>query len=285
MKKFLIRAVTGLIYAAVVVLSIVFYGVSSFSCLALDLLFLFFALLGVWECFRMAQNLDAQPQRITALLLSVMLLLAPMFLSFCENIDPPTILSAGFEGMVLCVMCLPFAIEIFRNRPNPLLNVSVTLLPVLWVALPFSLAIRLATFCPQLLLSIFILLWVNDTLAYCVGSLFGRHKLCERISPNKSVEGFLGALVLTSGASIAFSFIPYFSNSIIVSPLEWLGFSLIVILSGTLGDLAESLFKRNCGVKDSGNILPGHGGILDRMDSALLAIPFAILYILLLISF
>ena len=106
----------------------------------------------------------------------------------------------------------------------------------------------------------------------------GRHKLCERISPKKTWEGFLIALVLTVAASVSFRYIGFFTDAISWSPLQWVGFAMVVVLFGTLGDLVESMIKRSCGVKDSGNILPGHGGILDRFDSVLMAVPSAALY-------
>lgn len=124
------------------------------------------------------------------------------------------------------------------------------------------------------LLSIFIIIWLNDTGAYLIGSTFGKHRLFERISPKKSWEGFFGGLVV----SLLFSYVIYlFAPEI---PFyKWILFSFIVVISGTFGDLAESLLKRTLQVKDSGNLLPGHGGMLDRFDSVMLAVPAAYIYI------
>ena len=126
-------------------------------------------------------------------------------------------------------------------------------------------------------LSIFIFLWVNDSGAYCVGSLLGRHKLFPRISPGKSWEGSIGGAVFVLAAAYAIS---YFldTDQMLAMPV-WLGLGLVVVVFGTWGDLVESLFKRTLGIKDSGNILPGHGGMLDRFDSSLLAIPAAVIYL------
>jgi phosphatidate cytidylyltransferase len=156
----------------------------------------------------------------------------------------------------------------------------------MYIALPFSLINVLAfnatsegyvAFNTLLPLSIFIFLWVNDSGAYCVGSLLGRHKLFPRISPGKSWEGSIGGAVFVLAAAYAIS---YFldTDQMLAMPV-WLGLGLVVVVFGTWGDLVESLFKRTLGIKDSGNILPGHGGMLDRFDSSLLAIPAAVIYL------
>jgi phosphatidate cytidylyltransferase len=156
----------------------------------------------------------------------------------------------------------------------------------MYIALPFSLINVLAfnatsegfvAFNTLLPLSIFVFLWVNDSGAYCVGSLIGRHKLFPRISPGKSWEGSIGGAVFVLAAAYAIS---YFldTDQMLAMPV-WLGLGLVVVIFGTWGDLVESLFKRTLGIKDSGNILPGHGGMLDRFDSSLLAIPAAVIYL------
>ena len=127
---------------------------------------------------------------------------------------------------------------------------------------------------PILPLSIFIFLWLNDTGAYCIGSLIGKHRLFERISPKKSWEGSIGGGVVAIGVSFILAhYFPF------MSMIEWAGLALVVVIFGTWGDLTESLLKRQLHVKDSGNILPGHGGMLDRFDSSLMAIPAAVVYL------
>ena len=125
------------------------------------------------------------------------------------------------------------------------------------------------------LLAIFVFLWASDTGAYCVGSLIGKHPLFKRISPNKSWEGSVGGAVLAIGISMIFA---HYDTSL-YSTLQWAGMALVVVVFGTWGDLVESLMKRQLGIKDSGNILPGHGGMLDRFDSSLIAIPAVALYL------
>jgi phosphatidate cytidylyltransferase len=160
------------------------------------------------------------------------------------------------------------------------------MLAQMYIALPFSLINVLAfnatsegfvAFNTLLPLSIFIFLWVNDSGAYCVGSLIGRHKLFPRISPGKSWEGSVGGAVFVLAAAYAISY--FLDQEQMLSMPAWLGLGLVVVVFGTWGDLVESLFKRTLGVKDSGNILPGHGGMLDRFDSSLLAIPAAVIYL------
>jgi phosphatidate cytidylyltransferase len=124
-------------------------------------------------------------------------------------------------------------------------------------------------------LPFFVFLWASDTGAYCVGSLIGKHPLFKRISPNKSWEGSVGGAVLAIGISMIFA---HYDTSL-YSTLQWAGMALVVVVFGTWGDLVESLMKRQLGIKDSGNILPGHGGMLDRFDSSLIAIPAVALYL------
>ena len=127
-------------------------------------------------------------------------------------------------------------------------------------------------------LSIFVFLWVNDTGAYCVGSLIGKHKLFPRVSPGKTWEGSVGGGLLVLVAAAVIGWLTGGEDGSLSIPI-WMGLGLVVVVFGTLGDLVESLFKRTLGVKDSGNILPGHGGMLDRFDSSLMAIPAAVIYL------
>ena len=174
--------------------------------------------------------------------------------------------------------------ELYLKKASPMLNWAYSMLSQLYIGLPFALLNVLAfhtdpeyssvSYNPILPLSIFIFLWLSDTGAYCVGSLIGKHRLFERISPKKSWEGSIGGGVVAIGASFVLAH--YFT---IMSMWEWTGLALVVVVFGTWGDLTESLLKRQLHVKDSGTILPGHGGMLDRFDSALMAIPAAVFYL------
>lgn len=199
---------------------------------------------------------------------------------------------AVFLPYILTIVYL-FVAELYLKQPNPVADWAYTMLGQMYIALPYSL-LTLVAFQPSdsgnyvnydvlLPLCLFIFLWMNDTGAYCTGSLIGRHKLFPRISPAKTWEGSIGGGVLVL---ILSAVIGYFANqgdqAHYLSQWQWVGFGLVVVVFGTWGDLVESLFKRTLGIKDSGKILPGHGGMLDRFDSSLLAIPAAVVYLYLL---
>lgn len=167
---------------------------------------------------------------------------------------------------------ISFIVELYNKTSKPLVNLSYLVLGQIYVALPFALLSGLYFYggqpTPVLVLALFVLIWTNDTFAYMTGSLFGKHRLFERISPKKSWEGFIGGNVFALAVSQIFA---YYEPAI--SWWMWLVFAQFVVLSATYGDLIESLIKRNLGVKDSGHAIPGHGGFLDRFDSVLLASP------------
>ena len=176
--------------------------------------------------------------------------------------------------------------ELYLKAKDPINNWAYTMLSQMYIALPFSMLNVLAF--PQsgiysfvLPLSVFVFLWINDTGAYLCGSLLGRHKLFPRISPGKSWEGSVGGglLVVCVAVLVWYLLNLYFPGESNLTALQWAGLGLVVVVFGTWGDLVESLFKRTLGIKDSGNILPGHGGMLDRFDSSLLAIPAAVVYL------
>lgn len=148
---------------------------------------------------------------------------------------------------------------------------SAVILPAAFVSLTDILAFSWGK---NLLLAFFFIIWSYDTFAYLVGITIGRHRVCEAISPKKSWEGTFGGLVFGIICAVVFYFL-----TDTLSVWQWMGYAFIICLFGTLGDYCESMFKRSLNVKDSGKILPGHGGILDRFDSAILAGPFALLYL------
>lgn len=179
--------------------------------------------------------------------------------------------------------------ELYLKKKNPLNNWAYAMMSQIYIALSFAMLNVLAyhsignegelsnyqvQYNPILPLSIFIFTWINDTGAYCTGMLFGKHRLFERISPKKSWEGSIGGGVFSIIAAIVMAhYFPFMPISI------WIGLALTVVIFGTLGDLTESLLKRTIGIKDSGNILPGHGGMLDRFDGTLMAVPAAVVYL------
>ena len=196
--------------------------------------------------------------------------------------------NAVFMPYLLTIIYL-FVSELYTKNKNAVHDLSYTMLGQMYVALPLYIinvvAFRNATdgnihFYYLLPLSVFIFLWTSDTGAYCVGSLFGKHKLFPRISPAKSWEGSIGGGVLVLVAAFLVSLLDQNHGNLSgLNTLQWLGLGLVVTVFGTWGDLVESLIKRTLGIKDSGTILPGHGGMLDRFDSSLLAIPASAVYI------
>ncbi len=203
---------------------------------------------------------------------------------FCSGVVPT---GAVFIPYLLTVVYL-FVSGLYTGSGNAVDDWAYTMLGQMYIALPFSTVNVLAfnaaggqtVFNNIVPLCIFIFLWANDTGAYCSGSLFGRHKLFPRISPGKTWEGSVGGAVLVLVAAAAiYRFFPRIDTELGLSLLEWMGLALVIVVFGTLGDLVESLFKRTLGIKDSGNILPGHGGMLDRFDSSLMAMPAAVVYL------
>ena len=290
MNNFIIRTITGILFVAIMVTGI---------CLRGDAMILLFAIitgLSLWEfCGLVNEHVaDTTVNRFIATAAGVYLFLA--MAGYCTGIVPPS----AFVPYLLTIIYL-FISELYLKQKNPIQDWAYTMLSQMYVALPFSM-INVLSFQadPQtgqiayhwmLPMSVFVFLWVNDTGAYCTGSLLGRHKLFPRVSPGKSWEGSIGGgiFVLIAAAIIsqfAAAGTPLGSASqelstlnSQLSTLKWLGLGLVVVFFGTWGDLVESLFKRTLGIKDSGNILPGHGGMLDRFDSSLMAIPAAVIYL------
>lgn len=272
-NNFIQRAITGVLFVAVLV------GCILYSPLSFGILFTIISALSVYEFAHLVnQNDEVTINKTITALGGAYLFLALM--SFCTQ---QGIGSGVFLPYLLLLLYLMIT-ELYLKRKNPIGNWAYSMLSQLYVALPFALLNVLAfqnspetssvTYNPILPLSIFVFIWLSDTGAYCVGSLIGKHRLFERISPKKSWEGSIGGAVFSIASSCAFAhFFPFMSY------LQWVGLAIVVVIFGTWGDLTESLMKRQLGIKDSGNILPGHGGMLDRFDSALLAIPAAVVYL------
>jgi phosphatidate cytidylyltransferase len=276
MKNFFVRTVTGVIFVAAVVASFLRPE-------AMVLLFSIVTGLTVWEFTGLVnERPGVTVNRFICTVAAVYFFYAMTY--FCSDVYGGVAKSVVFIPYLVTVIYLMVS-ELYLKHADPIQNWAYTMLSQMYIALPFSLLNVLAfTATPQgavsfntlLPLSVFVFLWVNDSGAYCVGSLLGRHKLFPRISPGKSWEGSIGGAVFVLAAAWAIS---RFLDSTMLTTLEWLGLGLVVVVFGTWGDLIESLFKRTLGIKDSGNILPGHGGMLDRFDSSLMAIPAAVVYL------
>lgn len=173
-----------------------------------------------------------------------------------------------------------FIAELFRKKATPFANIAWSITGLVYIALPLALLVSVPLehaegvqiYRPVMILGIFCVVWANDIGAYIFGMLLGRHKLFERISPLKTWEGFFGGIACAFGAGVAIS---YFQHT---QPLFWGGAAVVIALAGVLGDLTESMLKRSVGIKDSGSVIPGHGGFLDRFDALLLAAPLVFIY-------
>ena len=255
-SNFLQRAITGILFVGVLV-GCILYDPWTFSAL-----FVVISALTIREFGHLINQVEGVSiNKNITMLAGVYLYMAVM--AFCTNLSGSKI----FLPYLLLIMYLMIS-ELYLKKENPVMNWAYSMLSQLYIALPFAMLNVLSFHTSPMDTS------VSYTGAYCVGSLIGRHRLFERISPKKSWEGSIGGGIVAIGSS--FIFAHYFP---IMNMAEWAGLALIVVVFGTWGDLTESLLKRQLHIKDSGAILPGHGGMLDRFDSALMAIPAAVVYL------
>jgi len=277
MNNFIVRTITGILFVAVVVCSFL-------RPQAMVLLFALITGLTIWEFTGLVNDREkVTVNRLISTVAGVYFFFAVA--GFSSDLTP----SAVFIPYLVSIIYLMVA-ELYLKNEDPIHDWAYTMMAQLYIALPFSLLNTLAfhltpqglvTYDAVLPLSVFVFLWMNDTGAYLCGSLLGKHKLFPRISPGKSWEGSIGGGILVIAIAVLVWYFTeqYQLNQLGLSALEWAGLGLTVVIFGTWGDLVESLFKRTLGIKDSGNILPGHGGMLDRFDSSLLAIPAAVVYL------
>lgn len=279
MKNLITRAITGIAFVAIMIVGLCYRG---------DVMVALFALITgmtIWEFTGLVNTKDdINVNRFITTAAGVYFFLA--MAGFCSGLTP----SAVFIPYLLTIVYL-FISELYLQKKNPLNNWAYTMFSQMYIALPLSMINLLgfhansygtSTYDWLLPMSIFAFLWINDTGAYCSGSLLGRHKLFPRVSPGKSWEGSIGGglFVLAAAAAVGYLNHAYPMEHVAALTIpQWMGLGLVVVVFGTWGDLVESLFKRTLGVKDSGNILPGHGGMLDRFDSSLMAMPAAVIYI------
>lgn len=270
MKNFITRALTGIVFVAILVSAIYFHSYYFLGVFSL------ITGLTLWELYGLVLP-EASP-----------------FNRFMGAIGGAYLFAATFgyteKGMgawiflpYLLILIYLMVVALYEKGKNPLTHWSMLLFGQAYCAGSFSLLNGLAykselieglAPMPIFILALFVLIWLNDTGAYLIGSMLGKHRLFARISPKKSWEGFFGGLaVAVLGSQLLAAFDPLYSHQ------QWMGLAIVVVAFGTWGDLIESLLKRTIGVKDSGNLLPGHGGMLDRFDSLLLAAPASYIYI------
>ena len=276
LKNLVVRTLSGAVLLGVV-LAAALLGKYAYGALLLVIVSV-----GLAEFYRLSKASGAQPQVNMGTFAGVILFCTSfhIFEQLYDGYPLSMELIVGLLLSLLLYLFLIFVVEVFRAKEHPLRNVAVTIMSLIYVSLPMSLML----FIPLMLgggvwraeafLFYLFIVWGNDVFAYLVGVSIGRHRMCERISPKKSWEGFVGGVLgaMAMGA---------LGNVVVGGGYAlWLGLAAIVAISSVLGDLVESMFKREAGVKDSGNIMPGHGGILDRFDALLVSIPFAFIYLM-----
>lgn len=268
MNNFTTRTITGFVFVICVIGSVLI------SQWAFAALFLLIAIVGYWEFVKIMRIGKTYPHRLAGSLLAIALYSSFALAEF--GVIPPETLLLNFLLLPVFLM-----VELFRKSATPFLNVAAGLFGLMWIVLPLAMLNGFFNHTEGpgwlhggALLGFFLILWIYDSGAYIIGSMMGRHHMMERISPKKSWEGFAGGLAagLLTAFMISASFIEFSLD-------QWMMIAILIIIFGTFGDLVESMLKRSAGVKDSGTLLPGHGGVLDRFDAVLLAAPVVYLLI------
>ncbi len=269
MKEFVRRSVTGIAFVAIMLAGITVHQY------VFAVVFTGFLLLTLFEFYKISENIGYGPS--TKIGLTCGFLLFIIFFLTASNVIP-----RKFILLSILIPLFTLLPNLFDKRKNGFKNSMITIAGIIYIALPFSLLSYIilpenlsgSRFYPWILLGVFLIIWIYDSMAYVFGSLMGKHKICVRISPQKSWEGLIGGAI--------FAIIMGILNSVIFHELSltsWVVIALLTVAFGTSGDFFESKLKREAGVKDSGNILPGHGGLLDRFDTVLFAAPVIFVWI------
>lgn len=273
LKTFGTRSLTALFFV-LVLLSALLFSYSGFT-----VFFYVVLLLAVQEFCKMAEHLGASCNKALFMLLASLVYLSSVNWNHLSLAPLSRLFVFGPDFACLFSALLLLFFSLFQTKADALKSAALQILGMCYVAWPLSVLHRLAfpaeaalEFEPRFLLGIILLIWSNDTFAYLGGSLFGKRKLIERISPGKTIEGTLLGLAITF--ALSFLLKPLLG---IDPPMAWAWFGFSVPLAATAGDLIESLIKRQAGIKDSGHILPGHGGVLDRFDSLIFVAPVVLM--------
>ncbi|MCH5227447.1 MAG: phosphatidate cytidylyltransferase [Muribaculaceae bacterium] len=260
-KSWLVRSLSGIVYVGIIV-GCIFWGNIPFSIMAS-----LFGILAVIEFEKICEG-------ITESTLPTLFLDAAgiVFLSFAWLLYP-------LLGWIV-VFLFRMILQLYVRNDRPIRSLAVSLMTQIYIGVPMATMTSLGYFVGlHLVLAIFLMIWINDTGAFVVGSLLGKHRLFERVSPKKSWEGFFGGLGFNLLAGWLFAIGGGFFWDIKWNVITWLIFATVITLFSTWGDLVESLMKRSLNIKDSGSLIPGHGGILDRIDSLLLVMPATFIFV------
>lgn len=276
MNNFLQRLTTGVIFITVVLVAVY---LNQYTFLALFLGVIFLCLLEYHTIITLKLGGVKSWKRVSKYL-NIFFGLSVFIMSFLISID---ILPYSVFTVIILYPLIWFIIELFGNSERPFANVAYNALGIYYIALPLASAciitFKEGYYDPIILIAIFIFVWANDSWAYVFGSLFGKHKLMERVSPKKTWEGTIGGMIGTLG----FGWLAYYLTTLFefsnLTLENWMIIAGICVIMSTLGDLAESMMKRNLQVKDTGQLLPGHGGFLDRFDAFLFSLPICAVYV------
>lgn len=261
------RALSGIVFVSVLIFSILYSKVTFIG------LFFILMMMCLFEFKRMIKLKSVFPYIIGILFF--------IFGNILNVEDLPSKMIFEYVGVALFLtIFITFASILFAKKEEVISHLGKIFLSIIYIVVPFTLIVQIpflnATFnyVNTTILGVFLLIWTNDTFAFIIGKNFGKHKLLERISPNKTIEGFIGGMVFTF--ILSFILAQQFKTHSLV---QWIVIAGIVSIFGVLGDLIESMFKRQAQVKDSSNLIPGHGGFLDRFDSVIFAAPFIFIYL------
>ncbi|TAJ10139.1 phosphatidate cytidylyltransferase [Marinilabiliaceae bacterium JC017] len=271
MSNFLQRVITGLLFVIIIIGSIWVHP------LAYAAVFLLVAGLAMKELKTMLEQNNGKLSMLPSLLLGTTTYLLIFFQQYYH-------MATKWMLLLIPLVWLPFVLTLFSKKEYPFRVIGMQLLIPLYAAIPFAFLHFMAfinnTYDPRLLIAFFVMVWINDSGAYLVGVNFGKRRLFERISPKKSWEGFIGGIFFTIVAAV---FLQQWVQ--IGSVFLWGVVGAVIAVFGTVGDLVESMLKRNVNIKDSGSVLPGHGGILDRFDGVLFTAPLVCLLFYLFANF
>lgn len=283
MKTFWIRTASAVVYAVLFLGTLLSGRLLGNPQLGLVLFgaFLLFVNAGcTFEFFRMVKTQGARPSRVLGYIFSLTAMLLVIAIPLVDN--PLLGFGLVFGSFALFPMCFALSaiVQLWKQSDQPFRDAAYSMVPLLYIGLPLSLMLALVPDAgARVVLMLVLMVWLNDSGAYIGGSLFGKHKMWERHSPGKTWEGTAFGVLVTVLVAVFVG--PWIQPA--VAWYHWLALGLICSVIDTLGDLVESMLKRSVGMKDSGNIMPGHGGFLDRFDSLLIIMPFAFAYINLII--
>lgn len=278
-KNLVTRTLSGVVLAAV------FFGAIICSQWHFGVLMLAIVIGCQREFYKLSRAGGSEPQQFAGMALGVSLAVVAfvIFKQFGNEGSVDTLVSKTVYALGLYMLLLVptvFICEMVRNLPNPIVNIATTFMGVIYVALPIALLFFVplllggGVWNPWIMLGYVGIVWSNDVFAYLVGCAVGRHRMCERISPKKSWEGFFGGVLGAAAVGVGIA------HLLDADLWLWCGLAIVVAVTGVAGDFVESMFKRSVDVKDSGAMLPGHGGWLDRFDALLISAPFAFVYLL-----